>query len=174
MRLVLAVAVLMVVTAPARAEDDPDTEVARRHFEKGRAFYAADDYVHALEEFEAARKIRPVPALDFNIGRAHDRMGHWEQAIVAYQRYVEAVPAPADAPEVRARISVLQARKPAPPAAPPLVTPAPREDKPSRRTLALAIGIPVGAAVLTAVIVGLAVGLRSEESFNIGSVQARQ
>ena len=95
--------------ASAREENDPDTEIARRHFNVGRTFYEQADYEHALEEFESANKVRPAPAFDYNIGRCHDRLEHLPQAIASYQRYVDANPV--DAAEVRDRIRVLAARQ---------------------------------------------------------------
>jgi tetratricopeptide (TPR) repeat protein len=159
--LVLLLALAMPSLARANDDPDPDEEAARRHFERGRVFYGADDYVHALEEFQTAQRIRPRAALDFNIGRCHDRLEHYEQAITAYQRYVDAVPTPSDAGYVRERMRILGERidaaekKRAAAANPAPARPAPT---PARRT-ALIVGLSVGAAALTALVVGLAVGL---------------
>ena len=80
----LLLVVLLLVTAvasPARADDDPDTEVARRLFKQGSTLYIAGDYQKALELFEKARLARPLPAFDFNIARCHDRLGRWTEAL---------------------------------------------------------------------------------------------
>lgn len=89
---------------------DPDTEIARRHFEKGSGFYNVGDYAAAITEFEAARRIKPLPALDYNIARCHDRMEHAREAIKAYERYLAAEPNASDEAEIRARIIVLRKR----------------------------------------------------------------
>jgi tetratricopeptide (TPR) repeat protein len=104
------VLVLACAATAFAAEDDPDTEIAQRHFEKGAAFYQQRDYVHALQEFQAARRAHPAAAFDFNIGRCHDRLEQLHEAIEAYRRYVEWKPTPSDAAEVRARITALEAR----------------------------------------------------------------
>ena len=49
---------------------DPDTEIARRHFDRGTAFYGEGRYAQAIIEFEAAKKVKPLPDFDFNIGGA--------------------------------------------------------------------------------------------------------
>jgi tetratricopeptide (TPR) repeat protein len=126
MSLRIAIPVLCVALAASgatRAADDPDTEVARKHFAKGRHFYDVEDYPAALAEFEAARKVKPLPALDFNIGRCDDRLERYPEAIAAYERYVSSTPPPTDAAEVRERIKVLRGRLPAPEPA----KPSPRE-----------------------------------------------
>lgn len=105
------------------ALDDPDVEVARKHFALGSSRYAAGDYVGALAEFELAKRARPVAALDFNIARCLDRLERYSEAIVAYRLYVEAAPNAPDAATVRERIALLEKRstqfRPSPPVEPP-------------------------------------------------------
>lgn len=111
--------VMLVVLAAIDA--DPDVEIARRHFEAGTAEYNAGRYAAAIVEFEAARKVKALPAFDFNIARCHDRLEHVREAIDAYERY--AATAPSDVIEVRARVAVLRQRL-APPATPTASPPA--------------------------------------------------
>ena len=47
----------------ATPDVDPDTEIARRHFKAGSTAYEAGDYVTALQEFERARLVKPLPDL---------------------------------------------------------------------------------------------------------------
>ena len=89
---------------------DPDTQIARRHFDRGTVLYGEEKYAEAIVEFEAARKVKPLPAFDYNIAKAHDRLEHIDDAVRAYQRYVEGAPNAADVAEVRARIAVLRQR----------------------------------------------------------------
>jgi tetratricopeptide (TPR) repeat protein len=94
----------------APSDDDPDEEIAQRHFEIGVDAYDNKRYPEALAEFEAARKAKPSPAFDYNIARAHDRLEHSALAVENYQRYITARPDAADAAEVRTRIELLQQR----------------------------------------------------------------
>ncbi len=119
----LAAAPGLAVADPPPPDADPDTEIARRHFDRGTALYGEGKYAEAIAEFEAARNAKPVPALDYNIGRAYDRMEHPRDAIEAYERYLTRAPNAPDAAEVRARVSALKERTAAPAtaAAPPPV-----------------------------------------------------
>ena len=105
-------------------ELDPDTEVARRHFRAGSAAYESGDYTTALQEFERARLVKPLADLDYNIGRCHDRLEHYPEAIAAYQRFVDATSNIEERTEISERITALKARlrqlEPARPAPTPL------------------------------------------------------
>jgi hypothetical protein len=104
--------VSLVVGAGAAAQEplDPDTQAARRHFERGLALYLTERYREALHEFETARTTRPVPAFDFNIGRCHERLEEWGAAASAYERYLSAAPGDPDAATIRERLVVLRDR----------------------------------------------------------------
>src|SRR5262245_50591142 len=89
---------------------DSREERARLHFDLGTRAYAAQDYETALLEFEAARRLLPRPAFDFNIGRAYERHGEDRKAIEAYERYLAAAPTAADADKVREWVAALKRR----------------------------------------------------------------
>jgi tetratricopeptide (TPR) repeat protein len=172
----------------AQLSDDPDEEIARRRFARGSAHYAAGEYQQALDEFEAVKRLKPAPALDYNIARCLDRLERPRDAIAAYERYVAARPNAPDAPEVRARIDVVRARLPAeppaataapptappspptaPPAAPPEIAPAASsaavvvESPPSRaRPYIAPIAVGAGAIALAVVGGGLLGSVRSD------------
>jgi tetratricopeptide (TPR) repeat protein len=114
---------LVAATGVAADEEDPDTEVSRRHFELASDHYRRRDYTQALREFEAARRAKPLPQFDYNIGRCNDRLERYPEAIVAYRRYLTADPGAKDAGEVRQRITVLESRVAAEP--PPATVVAP-------------------------------------------------
>jgi tetratricopeptide (TPR) repeat protein len=105
----LLAALLMAAVAHAAPDElDADTENARRHFQLGSAHYNAQEYELALAEFEKARVIKPLPALDFNIARCLERLERYRDAIDAYRRYLAETQAPD--PEAAARIMVLEER----------------------------------------------------------------
>jgi tetratricopeptide (TPR) repeat protein len=124
----------------AEEADDPDTEIAQRHFQAGSERYNARAYEEALREFEAARGAKPVPALDYNIGRCYDRLERYPEAVAAYRRYLAAEPEASDAAEVRERVRVLEARAGN---APALALVAEVHERPPRRLRGAAIGIGV-------------------------------
>jgi tetratricopeptide (TPR) repeat protein len=160
--------------------DDPDTEIARRHFNAGSDLYSAGQYERAIGEFKAARRARQMPAFDFNIARAYDRLEQIGEAIDWYQRYLAS--GPEDSGEIRARIEELKrrldAQRPkkqvvvAPAPLPPPPPPPPRVvDRPPR---ALRIAGPtliaVGAAVAAG---GIAFGvLRNQAADDLSRADA--
>ncbi len=111
-------------TSAARADDHPalppiDRDVAAKHYQQGQAAYASERWQAALEEFEKARKVHPVPELDYNIALCLDRLERWAEAAAAYRRFVNGTHN--QDPAISKRIDELEARV----AATPVVTVAP-------------------------------------------------
>ncbi|MSP61802.1 MAG: hypothetical protein EXR72_16005 [Myxococcales bacterium] len=170
---VLLFAGLTLGPVPARADEpaDPDTEIARRHFELAKRHYEGSDYSAALLEFEAAHRVKPAPAFEYNIGRCHDRLEHLAEAIAHYQRYADVHPA--DEAEVAARIAVLQKRLadslPPPERVPPTIDeksterPPPQDEKapavPEARPFPYVVPLVVGVAALAIAAAGTALVL---------------
>jgi tetratricopeptide (TPR) repeat protein len=88
------------VVAQAAPEDH---EVARAHFVAGSAHYDRGAYEDAIREFETAYGIAPLPEILYNLYRAHEALGHTEDAVRYLERYLP------DAREVEER-SVLEER----------------------------------------------------------------
>jgi hypothetical protein len=127
MRVLVCMVALSVLCGVAAAKEDPDTEIARRHYDRATSLYDAGQYREAIEEFRAANKLRPSAALDNNIARCLDRLEETAAAIEAYERYLAGSTTPAEDDEVRQRIAVLRQRlkrarpqepRPPPPSAP--------------------------------------------------------
>jgi tetratricopeptide (TPR) repeat protein len=139
----MRIALLVILAgAPAAADApsllaEPGLDVARRHYEAGLAAYDAGNYSDALAEFAAARETHPSPELEFNVGRCHERLGHFTEAADAYERYLAARPDSKDAVDLRALVSVLRARAHAPQPAP----------APAARPVAAVIGAVVAVAL---------------------------
>jgi tetratricopeptide (TPR) repeat protein len=167
-RPVLVALVAMSLAPPAFAKrprksdmSDADTEVARRHFRAGAQLYDQGEYAGALLEFEAARRAKPLPELDFNVARCYDRMERWREAIDSYEKFVATTPSAADADEATRRIFQLRRRvsqeAAKPPVAPaPVATPPPPvpENAPPPRRLSIVWPAVVGAVGLAGAAVG--------------------
>ncbi|MSP59861.1 MAG: tetratricopeptide repeat protein [Myxococcales bacterium] len=85
-------------------------------FDAGVTAYNTENYELALSEFDAAYKLRQQVALLYHLGRTHARLGHREEAITFYRRYVAAEASP-DAPraaEVTGELARLGASAAAP------------------------------------------------------------
>jgi tetratricopeptide (TPR) repeat protein len=100
----------LLVGGVAKGRDDPDAEIAKRHFAIGANLYQDQNYAAALAEFETAAGVYSAPELEFNIARCLDRLERSEDAVHHYESFLRAQPNAADAAEVRARISLLRRR----------------------------------------------------------------
>jgi tetratricopeptide (TPR) repeat protein len=129
---------------PAPQMIDPDTEVARRHFELGSRLYEQGQYAAGIVEFKAANEAKPHADYDYNIARCYDRLGDWPNALDYYQRYL-ASPDATQTEDVQQRVATLKerTRRPFVPPAPP---------PPPRRLRVPAI--VVGAAAVVALAAG--------------------
>ena len=78
------VLLLLLTTTRARATE----EEAKAFSEKGKADYALGHFAEAAEDYEAAFKAAPTPALLYNAAQSHRLAGHKERALQLYQSYL--------------------------------------------------------------------------------------
>jgi tetratricopeptide (TPR) repeat protein len=118
----------------ARAQNDADLELAKRHFELGKTYYAQAAYKRALEAFQESHKLSGKPALLFNIGKCHEALGNLKEAITFYRQYLDATGKKDTNTEARIKNleSRIAAQKPEPPPE-PVPKPAPSRTAPSAR-----------------------------------------
>ena len=98
---------LVLAAAFAHAEGDRAAE-ARRHFAAGTRLYAQGRFTEALREFEAANRIKPDPALLYDLGQTHRALGHTEEALSHWRAYVDTAAYAANRDEVVAKIEALE------------------------------------------------------------------
>lgn len=95
--LLVTLALPLSVTTTAHAQEaarpDPRDAEARAHFERGLSLVQQARWADAVGELEAARAIRAVPAVLFNLGVAHRALGHNLRAIESFRAYLASVPA---------------------------------------------------------------------------------
>lgn len=116
-RLLLLAVALSLPAAGARAEPppagaavaDPAAE-ARAAYRRGADLYRAGRYREAIAEFEAADRLRPSPALQFNVGQAWEKLGDVEAALAAFARYLRQDPGAANREAVERNVRSLEAR----------------------------------------------------------------
>lgn len=104
------VLVLTAVLGAASAAAQSVTE-ARRAYELGTRELEAHHYPAAIEALETSFRLEAVPVVLFNLGLAHEGVGHTRAAIESYERYLSLsreVPA-ARAEALRARVATLRA-----------------------------------------------------------------
>jgi tetratricopeptide (TPR) repeat protein len=99
---------LAMATPAAAATADTDPAHARATFAEGMRHYDAGDYAGALGYFQDARRVLPAPELDYDVARCWDHLGHVDEAITEYRRYLAKAPTAANAAAVRARLLLLE------------------------------------------------------------------
>jgi len=87
-----ALAVLLLCAAlPARAAPIDD---AKKAFAEGKAAFERGDYEAALSAYQRANMILPAPNLYYNIGATYERLGRFQEAALAFDKYFEMAGAP--------------------------------------------------------------------------------
>jgi tetratricopeptide (TPR) repeat protein len=160
---------ISLMCAPARADIESGREAGRAHYQRGMAQYELDHYEQAIAEFEAGFAASPEPAFLFNLAVVHAKLGHIEEALRFYRKYLDhGVPA-AEVERVQQAINELERQlhpSPAPVAVAPSPVPAPVAEvviqaapaPKKRRVWPIAVGVVAGGVAL-GVIIGLSVGL---------------
>jgi len=81
---------------------------AKKSFAAGTRAYANGEFERALASFQRAYKLTGSPDLLYNIATVSDRMRRDEDALAAYEGYLEARPKSVDREHVEGRIDVLR------------------------------------------------------------------
>jgi tetratricopeptide (TPR) repeat protein len=97
-------------TRTGRGVDATVTREARQHHREGVSAFAAGRYPEAIQAFLAADRLRPSPALSFNIAKAYEREGNTAEALQHYREYLHRAGQPQDRAAVAARIDELALR----------------------------------------------------------------
>jgi tetratricopeptide (TPR) repeat protein len=99
-------------------------DIARSHYDRGKALAAAGNLADAYREFEAGYNADPRPAFLFNMGEAARSMGDAVKARAAYERFLAVEPSGETADTARKRLAELRpAAAPAPAPRPTTVPP---------------------------------------------------
>jgi hypothetical protein len=80
---------------PALAQSDAEIALARKWFREGEQAEKSKDYAAALERFEKALAIKTTPQLLLRVGSAQERLGRLVEAMLSYDRALEAANAAA-------------------------------------------------------------------------------
>ncbi|MFO7566453.1 MAG: hypothetical protein R6X02_27670 [Enhygromyxa sp.] len=80
---------LPAIAAPAGEDETIDTEArAMKAYREGQEAYDAGNYAEALDLFLEAQSLYPSPDFHYNIGRCHEALESYEQAVVSYKAYL--------------------------------------------------------------------------------------
>jgi tetratricopeptide (TPR) repeat protein len=94
---------------PAAASGDRSAE-ARAAYKRGADLYRAGRYGAAIAEFQAADKLKPSPALHYNMGQAWEKLGDIPAALAAYTRYLQLDPKAPNREAVEQTVRSLEAK----------------------------------------------------------------
>lgn len=102
-------ALLVPLNAHAQpAATETQDEEARLHFQIGESALSDGRYQEALTNFQRSYELSQRPELLFNIGVAHDRLRHDEEALDHYRRFLAALPDAPNRNDAESRIAVLE------------------------------------------------------------------
>lgn len=166
----------------AQAEDPlarPTDATARKHLERGEAFYKVEKWDEAVVEFEKGALVAPdLPVWYFALGQAHRQAGRYERARWYYERFLSSLdendPDAADVvATVRELIDDMNTAQHRPPteAAPSSVPPAtshrpegaPVPGRPSTFTTQRRIGVAVAGVAVVGLGAGVVFGIRASD-----------
>ncbi len=99
---------VLVSSQVAAAEDQTDR--ARAHVTAAVGFYDHARYDDAVREMNAAYALKPLADLQYNLAQCYERLNRLEDAVAAYQKYVEGKPEALDRADVLERMASLRER----------------------------------------------------------------
>ena len=88
--------------------DDPE-ERARALFEEGGRLYETGQYEEAVQAFQIAYSLSPMPLLLYNMVAPLERLGRWDEALEALKTYASTAPEE-EQKSLASRIEALEAR----------------------------------------------------------------
>ncbi len=86
--LLLAVVVFASTASTALAQTSAEKKRAKQYFEKGNAAFNDGRYTDALGSYEKSYALVPRPRTLNNIAACHERLGHDEDAYLAYRAFI--------------------------------------------------------------------------------------
>lgn len=174
---VLVVCSALMGHGSALAQETEHDAAARESFLLGRAAFDAADYEKAIIHLRESYRLSQRGQLQYNIGVTASHLGRADEALEAFERYLEEVESPPREQEVRRRMAALQTtiakreEERAPAEAIALYTASgdvaePRQDPPSGRRVPTSaiVGSSVLAAVGAAGVVAMGVGIAGNGS----------
>lgn len=98
-------------TKPGTTAAGGTAQDAKAHYQAGEAKFKAGDFAGALPEFVAADAVKTTPQAQRYIGLCHDNLGHYPDAITAYNNFLANVPPKLakEGEEIKKRVEVIKA-----------------------------------------------------------------
>jgi len=103
-----AVVVALTATSAAYADDPKAEKDALALFEQSKVAYREGRFDEAIDLLKKAYAIHAEPVLLYNLARAYEGVGNFEEAIDAYERYLKDATEIADRPAIEQRVAGLR------------------------------------------------------------------
>ena len=94
--------------ASEEPERDANLDQAMRAYNRGKQNYNLAQYEAALADFQEAASLYASPDFQYNIGLCYEKLGKYEEAILAFVTYLKTKPGAEDRPNVENRIKELR------------------------------------------------------------------
>lgn len=102
------ISILLVASSAWAGPEDARLAEAKQHYESGLAHFNLQEYKQAIDEFQAAYRLKPDPVFLYNLGQAYRLDQNPERALYFYRAYLRSVPDAANRQEVEDRIASLE------------------------------------------------------------------
>ena len=94
MRHTLLIVIAVVASLSATRAQAAPIDDAKKAFAEGKAAFERGDYEKALSAYQTANLILPAPNLYYNIGATYEKLGRYQEAARAFDKYFETAGAP--------------------------------------------------------------------------------
>lgn len=88
----LLTTLLVCLGGAAYAGPDEETARARELFQRAEGRYGAGEYKEALELYQQAYKLKPLPGFLFNLGQCERKLGRCDKALVHFREFLRQLP----------------------------------------------------------------------------------
>lgn len=95
---------------PAK-EASPEKARAAELFQKSAGAYLKGDFARAIALLDEAYALDPQPVLVYNLARAHEGLGHLDESISLYEKYLSQDPTSADRGAIEQRVTTLKRQR---------------------------------------------------------------
>jgi len=95
---------------PAK-ESAADKARAAELFKKSADAYLKGEFEHAIKLLDEAYALDPQPVLLYNMARSHEGLGHGDEAITLYERYLAQEPSSPDRGAIEQRLATLRRQR---------------------------------------------------------------
>lgn len=111
-RRIVVLGLMLGLNMPITSTQADDLVGAKAAYEDGTRSFNLAEYSQALQSYKESYRLRPDPALLFNIGQCHRLLGHTDEAVSLYKSYLREAPNAKNRADVEKRIDELQGQRP--------------------------------------------------------------